>query len=107
MSTADLVTLSIFVLFGLVSWRFRLSYQLSIVLGLFCLVVVAAFVAVGSEDLGDSVSVLAFYFLAVGVALAFLQKDAVPLRDTLSRLERILVRRRPRNPTKHEADPPV
>lgn len=105
MTVADLVTILPFIVFGLLCWRLRLTYRLSIVFGLLCLAGAAVLAAAGLEDAAEFASIFAFYFLAVGTLLALVQADAMSLRDIMDRVARLLRRGKPRSPTAAEAHP--
>jgi hypothetical protein len=70
---ADIAILLAFLAFGIISWRLRISYRLSIVAGLLFLVVAAVKVAAGQEDAANLIAVIAYYALVVGVSLAIVQ----------------------------------
>jgi hypothetical protein len=69
-SIAELVG---FVVFGLLSWRYKISYRLSIAAGLILLILAGTVTASGRDDLGNSVAILAYYFFLVGVGLALVE----------------------------------
>lgn len=69
----DVAILLAFVLFGLLSWHFRVSSRISILAGLVLLAVAAVSVILGLEQRG-LVATLAFYALTIGVALAIVER---------------------------------
>lgn len=73
MDIVSIAELAGFVLFGLLSWRYKVSYRLSIAAGLSFLILAGIVTATGHDDLGNSVAILAYYFFLVGVSLALVE----------------------------------
>jgi ABC-type proline/glycine betaine transport system permease subunit len=69
----DAAILLAVVAFGTVCWYLRLSYRISVVAGLVLLVVAAVSDTVGQVHAGNLVAIMAYYALAVGVALAIVE----------------------------------
>lgn len=69
----DLLILAVFTAFGLLCFRFRVSYRLSVTIGLITLALAAVVMSLGEKFVGNFVAVLAYYFLVVGVGLATIE----------------------------------
>jgi len=70
----DLLVLLAFIAFGLVSWHFRISHRVSIVTGLLFLLVAEIVATAGGENVANSIAILAYYSLVVGVTLAIVEQ---------------------------------
>lgn len=73
MSDIDFALLGAFIAFGVVSWRSRISYRVSVTLGLVLLAVATALAIGDMGGAADFVAALAYYSLLVGVALAVVE----------------------------------
>src|SRR6266702_1218933 len=62
-----------FVVFGVLAWRFKISYRFSIASVLVLLVLAGVSTASGRDDIGNFVAFLSYYFLLVGVSLALVE----------------------------------
>ena len=72
-----------FAALGFVCWYFRISYGISIVVGVILLFGVALAVLVGREDAASFAAILALYFLVVGIALAVVEVWGKELRKNV------------------------
>lgn len=79
-----LVAFVAFLGFGVACWRFRISYRVSVVAGLVLLVIAGLLVVVGQADVGNFLGILAYYFLAIGVALAILEWRREPRQTSVT-----------------------
>ena len=68
----DLLLAPLFMIFGFLCFRRRISYRVSLFLGLILLVATAVFVIFDTQY-GSTVAAVAYYFLSVGVGLAMLE----------------------------------
>lgn len=92
----DLLVFSIFIAFGIISWRLRISYRVSVVAGLLLLVVAAAATSIGQQDVADFIAAFVYYFLVVGVSLAI-------WGYVCGERGRRIIRPRPRGPCRHSS----
>lgn len=61
------------VIFGILCFYFRISYRVSVGSGIVALVGAGVSLALGREDVGNMIGLLAYYLLVVGVVLALLE----------------------------------
>ena len=69
----ELVLLTGAILFGILCWRYHISYQLSFGLGIALLVSAGLIIAIGREDLANTIALLAYFLMVAGLSLALLE----------------------------------
>src|SRR2546425_11398039 len=79
----DLLLAPLFMIFGFLCFRRRISYRVSLFLGLILLVATAVLVILDTQY-GSTIAAVAYYFLSVGVGLALLEYRTDRKRSPLS-----------------------
>ncbi len=73
MTDFEIPILAFFVILGAVFWHFRISYRLSIFLGLLLLLATAMLAAMSQQSVSNSIAAPMFYFFVVGFVLAVVE----------------------------------
>ena len=69
----EVLILVVFIAYGVAIWRFKITYQSSVLLGLICLGLTGVFLAGDLTKAANLLAMISYYFLAIGVITAIME----------------------------------